>query len=185
MRISPEKSASVCVKYWEPSYRFGDKSGVDRRATSFSLVRRAVDYCESEPTSTDLPSYLATYTDIHERRAIRGPILDPLRLELRISSSHSHVPHDFCSCASELYSCLLEAASISERSLETFALVCLDAVTVFSRGHFPRSLVPRIRSKLLSCRINRKPGLWTPRLAFISDGRIVGVSNEGLPMVRI
>jgi hypothetical protein len=148
-------------------------------------IQVAYGFCLWDSPNSETSGDSPGKNEIHERPAIRGPILDLLRLEFRVSSSHPHVPRHSCSCGSELCSCLLEAASISERSLETFALVCFDAVAVFSYGHFSRSLVPRIRSQLLSRRINRKPGLWTLELAFISDGWIVGVSNEGVPMVRI
>ena len=74
--------------------------------------------------------------------------------------------------------------AIPERSMETFALVRPDAVTLFSCRHFSRRLVPRIQSKFLPYAIDRKPRMWTPELGFIVDRRILGLSNEGLSMVR-
>jgi len=123
------------------------------------------------------------YTETDESQRICRPILDLVRLELSVSSAHPAVSRYSYLCVPDPWSCLLEATSISESALETFALVCPDTTAVFPCGNFSRSSVPRIRSEFLSCSVGRKPGMRAAQLAFCGVSWILGLQNEGLSMV--
>src|SRR6267142_3249583 len=69
--------------------------------------------------------------------------------------------------------------------MEKFALVRTDPTTFLSHGHFNRSPVPGSESKLLSREFHCGLGIWASWLALASLSCVLGLSNEGSPMVCI
>lgn len=124
------------------------------------------------------------YTGFHEPHSLWSPILEIVCMEPPISGVPTTAPGRPYRCLPEPCSCVLEATSISESSVEKFALVGTNPVVFLPGRHFYWCTVSSFDTKLFARQFEGKHCIRASWLAFAGVRCVLGLSNEGISLVR-
>ena len=149
------------------------------------MSSRPVGCSGTQQTSVPSLRINSFYNRTHERHRVRCTILEIERLEHGSLGRVAAIPHPSLCGVPQSCSCLRKTTPFSALALEKLPLVGSHPTSVFSSGALCRRYLPRVWPERLPRPVNRKSGMRLDGFALNNSRGVLGLSNEGLSMVRI